>query len=639
MSRNGKGRAGRRGKPQADPARTRQQFQLAAQCIQSGDDARGEKILARLDQQTPDNFSILFNLGFARHRLKRFNEACRCYRRCVELKPDSADAWHNLATAAREGGRSKDAIEAYRRLLQMRPGNPDYLNDLAGQLRLDGALREAAGLYRQVIDGNAGNHVALLNLADTLADLGDVDDAATAYRQALALRRDPDAAMRLVLMLDDAGRVDQALDALVDVEDHRARTLLSGNLHLKRGELDDAEASYRRLLEIDPDAADGWNNLGLVLGARYDRAGAEKCYRRALGHDEEFTEAWKNLADLRRFESADDPDLEAMARLWRRLPGEDDRRIHLGFALGKALDEIGEYRDAFDRYQAANSRRRRQLHFDLDALVEHGDRIRDHFTGAGIRDDRGSDSRLPVFIVGMPRSGTTLLEQILSMHPRLHGGGELLEANRLIQGLESAPGAGPYPECLGRLPRSTWDALLERYLGALQDMVEGTGESRLSDKMPYNFFHLGLLREAFPGSAVLVCERNPLDTCLSCYFNYFPRGMDFTYDFEDLAGFYEVYRRMMTFWEARMPTLRVSYEDLVGEPGPLLRRVLEFIGLDWDDRLLEFHGSSRRVQTLSTWQVRQPLHRRSRERWRNYRGQLAPLARSLEQRGVSTGWE
>lgn len=235
---------------------------------------------------------------------------------------------------------------------------------------------------------------------------------------------------------------------------------------------------------------------------------------------------------------------------------------------------------------------------------------------------------LPVYIVGMPRTGTTLLEQILSVHPSFHGAGELLLINRLIARLETPGGAeSAYPECVVSLGADAVDSLAADYLVELGRTDPEGSAIRIGDKMPYNFFHLGLVRLLFPRARIIHCLRDPLDACVSAYFNYFPRGLDFTYAFDDLLAFFRIYRQMMAHWKqvAGIDFLDVHYEDIVAEPESTVRGVLDQLGLAWDPKVLNFHESTREVGTLSAWQVRRPLHGASRGRWRNYEAWIGPL--------------
>ncbi len=243
---------------------------------------------------------------------------------------------------------------------------------------------------------------------------------------------------------------------------------------------------------------------------------------------------------------------------------------------------------------------------------------------------------MPVFIVGMPRSGTTLVEQIISAHPAAYGAGELPDIIGLVRAL---PGflrnnREPYPECVGELNENAEFALSERYLEKIR-LSPGDPE-RVTDKMPHNFLHVGLIALLFPNARIIHCTRNPVDTCLSCYFQDFMGRHTYAYNLEDLGYYYGEYRRLMAHWREVLPMqfMDVNYEELTANAEANSRRIIEHVGLPWDERCLEFYKTGRNVATASYDQVRQPIYRKSVERWRNYEQHISPLLSSLEQAGV-----
>jgi tetratricopeptide (TPR) repeat protein len=629
----GKTASGRKGSE-----RIRKLYAEALEAVRAGDLDTGRRLLKQADGMAPGNPAILFNLGYVHHLAGQYDQAVGFYRRCLDRQPTLFEGWVNLVGAAREAGQYEIAIKACAEILRQRPDDAAIRNDLANLLVSTRDPAAALEHYRRALALDPGMPGVRRNLASALRLLGRVAEAETELGAVLeADPRDIEARMMLVGLLDEQNRVDEAerlLSAkpggLTSVDEH----LLAGNLLMRQGLGARAESHYHCALERRPDHPMALNNLGLVHVMRSDTTEAERLFRRVIETAPAFTDAWRNLTALRRYKTLEDPDIEAMRNQAGRNDLSDEARLHLGFALGKALDDCGAYDEAFDFYQQANALRRQQTSFDLKALEQHALRIRSTFDREFFRDRPGwgSTSMLPVYIVGMPRTGTTLLEQILSAHAAFHGAGELLLINRLIARLERPGGTdNVYPEGVNRLDPETVAEMAAGYLDELRGFSPNGEVTRIGDKMPYNFFHLGLIHLLFPKARIIHCNRNPVDTCLSAYFNYFPRGMDFTYSLDDLPAFFRIYGEIMTHWreQAGIDYLEVRYEDVVTSPEQTIRGVLDYIGLPWDPQVLHFHSSRREVSTLSAWQVRQPLHGASRERWKHYEARIGPLIQGL----------
>ena len=242
----------------------------------------------------------------------------------------------------------------------------------------------------------------------------------------------------------------------------------------------------------------------------------------------------------------------------------------------------------------------------------------------------GSESQAPVFIVGMPRSGTTLIEQVLASHPRVFGAGELDQISHLVNAISAEiSGAPPYPDSAADLDALTACRLGESYVSYIGRLSDGS--DRVTDKMPGNFMHLGFIALLLPGARIIHSKRSPIDTCLSCYFQHFTQPMPFAGDLTNLGTYYQGYERIMTHWRnvLPLPMLEVDYEEMVGDHETMCRRIVEFSGLEWDEACLQFHKTERTVKTASTWQVRQPLYTTSVARWRHYEAFLGPLKKAL----------
>ena len=313
---------------------------------------------------------------------------------------------------------------------------------------------------------------------------------------------------------------------------------------------------------------------------------------------------------------------------------DNPQRATLHYELGRLYDRKNAFDAAFRHFTLGNELKGQSRRFDasehaqyIDALIQT---YNSHFMSQAPRPT--IRSQRPVFIIGMPRSGTSVIEQILASHPAVHGGGELLTMNSIVKNLPDELGSlAPYPLCLTKLTQVNVDQLSQRYLDHLQTL--SSDAVRVTDKMPTNFLHLGLINILFPEARVIHCLRDPLDTCLSCYFQNFGPWDSYTQDLRSLGAFYREYQRLMVHWRTVLDIaiLDIQYEDLVADQEGVSRKMTAFCGLEWDERCLRFYDSKRAVSSASHDQVRQPIYRRSVGRWKNYRDYLGPLQEGLGQ--------
>ena len=401
----------------------------------------------------------------------------------------------------------------------------------------------------------------------------------------------------------------------------------------QHGRVDEARRTYGDALALEPRSAAALSNLAQLEAESGDHAAARALYRRLLALDPEDAEAWHDYSLIKTYESGD-PDLAAMQSLRARPGLAAGKAMFLDFAVAKALQDAGDVDAAFQRVASGNRLKRASLRYDVagdEALVE---RIVATFdkaflaahAGAGAMDER------PVFIVGMPRSGTSLVEQILSSHSRVLGAGEVNHfRDAVVDAVGAGKGAGGrgFPEAVRDFAAQDFKRLGRAYVKRL---ASGAGKAaRITDKMPRNFFFLGLIHMALPKARIVHCLRDPVDTCLSCYQIHFAAGQEFTYDLGDLGRYYRLYARLMDHWRAVLPGrfLELGYEELVARPEPAMRRLLEFSGLEWEDACRDFHLSGRPVHTASAHQVHRPIYRTAVRRWKHYEKHLGPLLKAL----------
>jgi tetratricopeptide (TPR) repeat protein len=558
----------------------------------------------------------------------------------VDLNIDNA---LRLAEQYRAVGNLPVAEYICRKVLQADPDQPDALRLLqllakpAGKIQgNDPAPDEQMAAKLRAIAGDPDNPRLRVELGDLLADRGRPAAAIAAYSE--SIRRFPNFApaySRRALLFAEHHLLDEALS-----DHHKAVELAplepAYQLDLAKtlgsaGNVSGAEQCCRRALELDAGSADAWDCLGAALqtNGKFDEAAA--MFRRS-------NEIRPRAATVLRIGMTGRvPDTEQATRLAELLDdprASPDDRIPAGFALGKMLDEGGRFDEAFAAYSGANSlfkenALRQGLRFDIEDLRRNIREIVEPFNPAFFRERLGwgTESELPVFIVGMPRSGTSLVEQIVSSHSKVFAGGERHEIAMLRSRL-TPPDRVESPREWDRSTISREADGLLRKLSALDGEAE-----RITDKMPSNLLLLGLIATLFPQARVIFCRRDPRDVCLSCFFQLFARTNHlFSYDLADCGRQYALYEQVTDHWRRTLPlrTLFVQYEDLVADVEGQGRRLIDFLGLPWEPRCLEFHQNRRPVLTQSVWQVRQPIYDRSVGRWRHYEKHLGSLQSALD---------
>ncbi len=558
--------------------------------------------LTRAVQCLPDDAVAHLNLGNALARLGRLEEAHAGFRQALAIRPDFAEAHNNLGELLLESGRAPEALASCRRAVEIRPDFAEAHAALGRTLRRLARVDEAIASFRRALEIKPRFTETWVSLGNALRSVGRLDEAVAAYRQAL----------------------------LVDPQFAAAHTELGTALRLQRRTAE-SEESCRNALKLKPDSARALAVLADLSAdaGRFDEA--QELLRRVIDIDPDSPEAWTGIARLRRMTQADGAWLAAAQRI--AASGlSPQREVPLRFAIGKYFDDINDFDNAFLNYRRANDLAKRcgpahdrnQLTRTIDAVI----RSHDHDWVNRARDAVNPSIR-PVFIVGMLRSGTTLAEQILASHPSVHGAGELT-----FWGATASAALACATAAVGRgidISEASVLASGKEYLDLLLRL--SADAARVVDKFPTNFLFLGLIHAALPQARIIHMRRNPIDTCLSIYFQHFEAANTQANDLDDLAHYYREYRRLMRHWRAVLPPgamLEVPYEGLVQDLGVWSRRMLDFIDLPWEPRCLEFHSTARTVVTASRWQVRQKISTSSVGRWRNYERFVGPLRSLLE---------
>lgn len=544
----------------------------------------------------------------------------------------------NSALAARQRGELKKARSHFKKALREAPRHSAVLHHLGLLCQQLGDMGEAARYLERAVAADPADPVAFNNLGNVLLERGELEAAVEAYRKSVALKPDyVNALFNLSKLLVRCGRLEEGIGSwrrLLDLapEDLEARSELGVAL-MRADRHEEAAAVFRAALAVDPNHAESRNNLGVYLMHKGDLEAAQACFMEALKRDPDNARAYENLARSRRFGPADRGVIARLEKLVGAPSLGDQDRMLCHFTLGKIYDDCGDAGNAFGHYEKGNTLRRRTAKFDAGGHARWVDRVMDAFTPElfSDRQDFGVDSELPVFIIGMIRSGTTLVEQIIASHRAAAGAGEVLYVADIVQALpRHVDGGREYPECVADLTAERARRLGGRYLELLRR--KDPRAQRITDKLPTNFLFLGLISLLLPRARVIHCTRDPMDVAVSIYFQRFAEGHEYAYSLEDIAAYYRDYLRLMGHWKRVLPnTIReVKYESLVADQETESRALIEFCGLEWDPACLRFDKSARVVSTASNWQVRQPVYRSSVQKWRRYESFLGPLKSALQ---------
>ena len=582
----------------------------------------------------PNNPQALNNLGIVHYDRKEFDDAVTQYRLAIELQPDMAEAHNNLGNALRMANDREGAMDAYQNALIHREVYPEAYNNLGTLLHADRQHDEAEHALRRAIQQLPTYMEAHNNLANVYS----------------AQKRDGEA----LRTLGDALRIEDR---------HPTTLLIVSRIQTKLGNYDLAERAARIVLEDDPDSVDAKVALGQLMHEtdRYDeaiviledaiKAGADTAEAhnfygvalKSVGRLDEAREqimksielndkmygSFANLNDLVDF-SEEDALFDKMKAVFDDADDlEADQLLPLHFAFGKALEDRGEHSRALDHYITGGRMKRAQLDYSETSNGEFFDSIRaafpkerfDHPIYAGNSDDR------PVFIVGMPRSGSTLTEQILSSHPQVYGAGEVKYLSRAMAQLRDRfPSMLKFPQMIDKVGPAQLEMLANNYVGQLT--ATSGDATRVTDKLLTNYYFVGLIHLILPNAKIIHTRRDPVDTCLSAFTKLFKDDMPHSYDLGELGRYYGKYRQLMEHWEQVLPKgvmITVDYENTVEHTEREAKRLIEFIGLPWDEKCLAFHKSDRPVKTASVAQVRKPIYKTAVKRWKKYGDGLKPL--------------
>jgi tetratricopeptide (TPR) repeat protein len=584
----------------------------------------------------PDQPNALALQGLALGRLGRGEEAIAALKRAVSLRPALPDAWRALGDhyTALEMREAADA--AYAESIRHSTRDPKLMG--AALALVENRIPDAEAALREHLKRHPTDVAAIRMLAEVAARIGRYADAETLLARCLELAPGFSAARHNYAMVLHRQHKPEAALAQVDrllVDDPRnpgCRNLRAAILG-RIGEYEASIGQYRDVLAEYPNQAKVWMSLGHALKTAGRNAESIEAYTTSIEKAPQLGEAYWSLANLKTFRFT----AEQAQAMRDQLAGElaDEDRFHFEFALGKALEDAGDYAASFQHYLEGNRLRRKMIRHDADENHAHVERSKRVFTREFFaeRAGFGCEAPDPIFVIGLPRSGSTLIEQILASHSRVEGTMELPDVamlSRVVGSRTTRPGILAYPRALEKFSADEVRGLGERYLDQTR-VQRKTPAPFFIDKMPNNFAHAGFIHLMLPNAKIVDARRHPLGCCLSGFKQHFARGQGFSYDLTEIGRYYRDYVELMAHFDEVLPgrVHRVFYEDMVEHTEREVRRLLEYCGLEFEPGVLKFHENQRAVRTASSEQVRRPINRDGMDQWRHYEPWLDALKRAL----------
>ncbi|HUO91294.1 MAG TPA: sulfotransferase [Rhizomicrobium sp.] len=598
---------------------------------------RARDILVPLVKAQPRVAAIYCELGMVLGQLGETRLAIGALLQATRLAPDHQSAWRELGDQLSIAGETEKADDAYARHIKASVRNPELL--AAASALIENKLAVAERLLREYLNQHPTDVVAIRMLGEIASRLGRYEDAENLLARCLELA--PGFAEARANYAGVLYRANKSAEAVAQAEillrqnpRHPGYRNLMAAALARLGESQRALAMYESVLKEYPDQPKAWMSYGHTLKVVGRQDDCIAAYRKSIAQLPSLGEAWWSLANLKTFRFSSD-DVATMEKELRRDDLSEEDRYHLHFALGKAFEDEGHYADSFSHYEKGNGLRKKRVAYDEDESHEHFVRSRDLFTPDFFtaRANVGSPVRDPIFVVGLPRSGSTLIEQILSSHSQVEGTMELPDIMSIAGRLGAKKKRGQrslYPEKLLELDAGDFAKLGEEYLERTR-IQRRTGRPFFTDKMPNNFGHVGLIHLILPNAKIIDARRHPLGCCFSNFKQHFARGQGFTYDLAGMGRYYRDYVALMAHFDTVLPgrVHRVIYERMVENPENEVRALLDYCGLPFEESCLKFYENDRAVRTASSEQVRQPIYRDAVEHWQNYDAWLGPLKEAL----------
>ena len=557
------------------------------------------------------------SLGIHLSQLGDTKKAIRAFKSALKADPKFYPAHYNIGVLYQGSGKFNDAVASYQHALKIKPDYAEAHNNLGITLQVLGRLDEGEASLTQAIALKPNYAEAHYNLGVTHHELGKLEEAQVSYTKAIALKPDyAEAHYNLGNTHKELGRLEEAEASYTQViafnpDFSKAHTNL-GNTLKELGRLDEAEASLTQAIALMPDCAETHRSLGVTLQVLGKLDEAEASLTQAIALKPDYAEAHRSLTLMKTFDTQDEQ-YSKMEELYLDKNISEEQRCHINFGLAKACEDLGDFEQAFAHYSEGNVLRKKILNYDINQDVELFKQIKANYTRIiknSLEPGKLSKNPKPIFIVGMPRSGTTLVEQIISSHSKVTGAGELSFAPQF--GAAIAKGSS-------ELNYEAVQNFRNRYLTKLMSVSKGN--SIVTDKMPQNFLYLGLISAAFPEAKIVHVKRSPAAVCWSNYRQYFfSKYIGYCYAIDDVLTYYKLYKKLMEFWE-NSPNIRIynlDYEILTANQESETRELIDYLDLDWDEKCLSPQDNTRSVETASNLQVRKKVYRGSSQQWKKY---------------------
>ena len=598
---------------------------------------KGLDVLAPLLARHTDSPDFLHEIALCQSAVGRGDEATQALRKAVTIDPKYKAAWDSLGHQLAVNGDEEGSRDAFQKHFELSTPHPELVE--ATRLLRDGKQGKAESIVRDLLKKHPTEVTAIKVLADIGVKMGQLKDSSHLLERCLELAPNYHAARHLyaiVLMRrqEPEAAIAEAEKLLALEPDNPNFLTLKASILSRIGKQSEALEIYEKTLNNYPDHTKGQMTYGHTLHAVGRLGEAIGAYRKCIRLGPEVGEAYWSLANLKTVRFSDE-DIENMRKQVTTEGGDADDQAHLAFALGKALEDRKEYDESFKYYKRGNAIRRIGHRHNLkvnvlDSMRQIRALPREFFEQ---RQAWGCHAPDPIFIVGLPRAGSTLLEQILASHSQVEGTAELMDIiaiSRKLGDKKRENPAGKYPEVLAELTEDQFRELGESYLETTR-IQRATDRPFFIDKLPNNFQHIGLIHLILPNSKIIDARRHPMGGCFSGFKQLFARGQTFTYGLEDIGKYYRDYVRVMDHWDAVLPgrVHRVQYEEMVADTEAQIRALLEYCELDFEEQCLRFYETDRSIRTPSAEQVRKPIYKEGLEQWRNFEAHLDPLKEAL----------
>lgn len=645
------------------------QLDKAVNYYLNGNFKNAQKIYKALLKKTPNDHNVIRLLGLLENKKGNEKLGVMLLEKAIHLAPEIPAYYNNLGEILRSSGKDAAAIEQYKKAITLNNSYGLALNNMGvSQINL-GMMDNAITSFQKAIDINPRHLDAQLNLANALLKIKKYQDAKTTYRTILNLEPTNSAASLglasiafeenayveaqsilsnaletspqspslrqklgdLCLLRHELKQAENAYLKALSIEPHSYQALVGlGHINRKKGNCNSAIEHYNNALKINPNCAVAFNGLGNVYSDLGELELAAKNYHAALEKDPGLTTAYRHISILKKY-SAEDPEIKIMERELGSTNLSKSQKMHLSFALSKAYDDIGDYQTSIQHALTANQIARQSFKYSPESDDNFFKKIKIAFSTEIFSETSSSEclDKSPIFILGMPRSGTSLVEQILSSHPDVFGAGELDIMTKLFQNELTLESDRRSLVNLKEVTQSQWSRIGNLYIEATRK--PDITEKYITDKLPHNFRNIGVIKKALPHAKIIHCTRDAMDTCVSIFKTYFKNAHPYSYNLEELGRHYKSYQELMQHWHNELPDFIhvIQYEKLISDQETETRKLLSFCGLDWDEKCLDFHKTKRRVGTASNAQVREKIYSSSIHRWKKYGAALEPLHRAI----------